>query len=99
MGSSTGYLRRLPAPVREAILGYMAEHSGDRPVYVASVVRALGERGLTVTRSELVLKNAIAEAAIHKGFTVGFGRPPLGLALSFCHPIRRALVQLRRIQR
>lgn len=98
MASNTRYLHLLSPSIRAAILAYMADHPQDRPVYVASVIHFLGERGLTASRSELMLKNAIAEAAIRQGLTVGFGRPPLGLALTFYHPIRRALVKLRRIQ-
>ena len=97
MGSSDQHLHRLPPSVRTAILDYMADHHRDRPVYVAAVLQHLAEQGLAGSRTELV-KKAIAEAAIREGLTVGFGRPPFGLGAAFSHPIRRALVQLRRIQ-
>lgn len=97
MGSSTRYLHQLPSSMRAAILANMAHHPPDRPVYVASVIHMLGVRGLTVSRSNLVLKNAIAEAAISHGLMVGFGRPPVGPGVNVHHPIRRALVQLRRL--
>lgn len=99
MGSSDRYFHRLPPSIKAAILGYLADCPQNRPVYVATVIHHLSEQGLTVSRSELVLKNAIAEAAINHGFTVGFGHPPFGLGLRFHHAIRRALVQLRRAER
>ena len=99
MATSNRHLRRLRPTMRAAILGYLADHPRDRPVHVATVIHQLAQEGMTVSRSEFVLKNAIAEAAISQGFTVGFGRPALGLGLSFHHPIRRALVQLRRLKR